>query len=58
MTDAEILLAFLCVAQGLYISYQWNRLKVYRVTLTLATYALESAYDYIENAKDDEEDTD
>ena len=47
MTEAETLLAVLCVGQGLFISYQWSKLNAYRNTLTLATYALEAAYDKI-----------
>lgn len=47
MTETEILLAVLAVTEGLYISYQWNRLNMYRNTLALATYALEAAYDHI-----------
>lgn len=47
MTETEMLLAGLAVAEGLYISYQWNRLNVYRNTLALATLALEAAYDKI-----------
>ena len=57
MTDTMILLAVLCIAQGLYISYQWSRLNVYRRTLALATYALEAAYVHITEGKEDEEDT-
>ena len=55
MTDTEILLAVLCVGQGLFISYQWSRLNVYRNTLALATMALESAYDHIMKGKNEPE---
>jgi len=47
MTETNILLAGLCVLQGLYISYQWNRINVMKNMLSLATLALESAYDHI-----------
>ena len=57
MTEAEILLAVLAVAEGLYISYQWNRLNVYRNTLALATYALEAAYEHIKEGKNVKADT-
>lgn len=55
MTEPTILLAVLCIAQGLFISYQWSRINVYRNTLALATFALEQAYVAI-TEKDDEED--
>ena len=47
MTETNMLLAGLCVLQGLYISYQWNRMNVMKSTLAIATLALESAYDHI-----------
>lgn len=55
MSDATLLLAALCVLQGLIISYQWNRLNTYRNTLALATYALEAAYVRITEGKDKDE---
>ncbi len=57
MSEAELLLALLCVLQGLYISYQWNRLNVLKRTLTFATYALEAAYIEITEGGKREEDT-
>ena len=58
MTDSETLLAVLVVGQGIAISWQWNRLCLYRNSLALATMALDSAYDYItgEERKDDKAD--
>jgi len=57
MTETNMLLAGLCVLQGLYISYQWNRINVMKNVLALASLALETAYDHIvgerENAEAD-----
>lgn len=58
MSDAEILLAIICVAQGLYISYQWNRIHVIQRTLAFATFALEAAYEKIMEDVKDETNTD
>lgn len=57
MTETNILLAGLCVLQGLYISYQWNRINVMKNMLSLATLALESAYDHIVGERGNAEDT-
>jgi hypothetical protein len=57
MTETNILLSGLCVLQGLYISYQWNRINVMKNMLSLATLALESAYDHIVGERRNAEDT-
>lgn len=54
MMYAEIGLSVVVVVQGLAISWQWHQIKRYRFSLTLATYALETAYDYITGEKKDE----
>lgn len=51
------ILAGALVASGLYIMYQWSQINRYRRTLALATFALESAYVYITESKDEEADT-
>lgn len=53
-----IILSAALVAAGLYITYQWAQIRRYRVTLTIATYALEQAYAHITMENDDEEDAD
>jgi hypothetical protein len=53
MSESEILLAVLCVGEGLFISYQWTRIQIYRNTLALATYALEQAYVAVTESKED-----
>ena len=55
MTDTNILLAGLCLLQGLYISYQWNRMQVMKNMLALSVLALESAYDHIVGERDAED---
>ena len=57
MTETNICLAVLCILQGLYISYQWNRMNVMKGTLAIATLALESAYDHIVKERQNAEDT-
>ena len=57
MTETNIFLAGLCILQGLYISYQWNRMNVMKGTLAIATLALESAYDHIVKERQNAEDT-
>jgi multisubunit Na+/H+ antiporter MnhC subunit len=49
------LLSGLLVASGLYISYQWATIRKYRATLTIATYALEAAYDTIMEKKNEDD---
>lgn len=51
------ILAGALVASGLYITYQYSVIARYRRTLALATLALESAYIYITEDKDEEADT-
>ena len=57
MTETNIFLAVLCILQGLYISYQWNRMNIMKGTLAIATLALESAYDHIVKERQNAEDT-
>jgi len=55
MMYAEIGLAVLVVVQGLAISWQWAQIKRYRFSLSMATYALEAAYDHIIGEEKDED---